>query len=94
VRLHLPEALTRRVQGDGRGLGERVEIGEPSLRVRHAVRNDDEETARQLARERGHEHRVARAGEARDIALRAGRGQRCDELAERRKLLKRVEQPG
>ena len=92
VRLGLAESFARRIERDGASVEQRLQVGEPALRLGDAVGGDDEETRRQPARERGDERRVGRSGQAAGFEPRARRGQRVEHARERRQTLDRVEQ--
>ena len=63
VRLRFAKPLARRVQRNGRITRERLQIGEPPLRVREPLRHHDEEAPRESACERSHDDGGRRAGE-------------------------------
>jgi hypothetical protein len=58
VRLDLAEPFARRIERDGRLVDERVQIGEQTLRLRHAVSHDDDEARGKPMGERRHQRGV------------------------------------
>src|SRR5215207_8144399 len=89
----------RRPGGGSAGAGDRrrhveqrLEVGEPPLRLGQRVGDDDEEPSGQAASERCEENAVARPREARNAKRSAGRGNRIQEPGERGKTLDGVEQ--
>ena len=93
VRLDLAESLARRIERHRAIDRQRIEIREPSLRLRQRLGENHLEARRaELAAERGAQRRVARARESADRDRLAERWELRDELAIRGERGDRVEE--
>ncbi|WP_434480941.1 hypothetical protein [Gemmatimonas sp.] len=92
MRLDLPEAFARRIERHGHVVHERLQIGEPPFGVADLVGDDHHQALRQGARERGHQHRIGRTGEAANTKRPTRTGEGLDYAIESREAGDRVEQ--
>jgi hypothetical protein len=95
VRLGLAEPLAGRVERHRRLGRERLEVGQPALGVGTPPATTTNSRCGRPARERGHEHRVAGAGEpARPCGAPSAPGSVLSRRGERGELLDGVEERG
>ena len=92
MRLGLAEPFARRIERDRRLVEQRLQIGQPALGLRHAFRQDDEESRRKSTRERREHDGVARPGQPADGEPRAGNGNRVEHARERRQRADGIDQ--
>ncbi len=90
--LGLAKPFARRLERDRRVGRERLEIGEPALGLRHALRDHDQKPPGQTPGERRHEHRRRRPRQPGDRAPLSRSGECAEDLVERRKAFDGVKE--
>jgi hypothetical protein len=86
VRLHFAESFARRIERDELLAEHRLQVGQPAFGFRQLIGDDGQHPVRRMLGERGHEHGVAGAREARDALRPTPGGERAEQPLERRKF--------